>query len=54
MGFKSGTKRSEKNGLVEEEQFGPDRRGVHRHRGRELVIQGADPSGEGVKQKGSG
>lgn len=55
MSFKSGTKRGEKNGLVEEEQFRPDRRGVPRHRGRELaVIQGADPSGEGVKRKGSG
>lgn len=54
MNFTSGTKRGEKNGLVEEEQFRPDRRGVHRHRGRELaVIQGADTSEAGVKQKGS-
>lgn len=48
MSFKSGTKGSEKNGLVEEEQFRPDKKGVHRHRvGESVVIQRADPSGEG-------
>lgn len=55
MSFKSETRGGEKNGLVEEEQFRPDRRGVHWHRGGELAVsRGADPSGDGMKWEGSG
>lgn len=57
MSFKSGAKQGETKGLVGEEQFGPDKRGVHRHESgksavREQNVQGREQSEEVVGDLG--